>query len=105
MRPSLTLFVTATLGGLACFSPAPAQGWSQSNTFQGALHNYRQQHHAPLTQSLPRANPTYEGRTFHLPGSEYSIHRFRYNDGLGNTYRGKTETFPGGSVRHRGSWR
>ena len=47
----------------------------------------------------------YEGNTFTVPSTGASIHRYKFNDGLGNTYKGKIETFPGGSYRHRGSWK
>ena len=47
----------------------------------------------------------YEGNTFRLPSTGATIHRYTYKDGLGNTYRGKMESLPGGTVRHRGRWR
>lgn len=44
----------------------------------------------------------YEGNTFTLPSTGATVHRYTYQDGLGNTYKGMIETFPGGAVRHRG---
>ena len=45
----------------------------------------------------------YEGNTYSTP-SGASIHRYKYK-GPGGTYRGKTLTLPGGSYKHRGSWK
>ena len=55
----------------------------------------------------PRSAPRYryEGSTFTLPSTGATVHRYKFKDGRGNTYRGKIETFPGGTVRHHGSWR
>ena len=57
----------------------------------------------------PRYTPRLSTRS-RLDGSVYSIpggariHRFKYQ-GPGGTYQGKTTVLPGGSYRHRGSWR
>ena len=57
----------------------------------------------------PRYTPRSSARS-RLDGSVYStpggasIHRFKYK-GPGGTYKGKTTVLPGGSYRHRGSWR
>lgn len=58
----------------------------------------------------PRYAPTkprrykYEGRTYSTPSGAWT-HRYTYKDGLGDTYKGTIESLPGGTVRHRGSWR
>ena len=44
-----------------------------------------------------------EGNIYSTP-SGASIHRFTYK-GPSGTYRGKTTVLPGGSYKHRGSWR
>ena len=55
----------------------------------------------------PKSSPQYryEGNTFTLPSTGATVHRYTYKDGLGNTYKGEIETFPGGAVRYRGRWR
>ena len=58
----------------------------------------------------PRYAPTksrrsaYEGRTYSTPSGALT-HRYTYKDGLGNTDKGMIESLPGGTVRHRDSWR
>ena len=58
----------------------------------------------------PRHTPTkprrykYEGNTYSTPSGAWT-HRYTYEDGLGNTYKGTIESLPGGTVRHRGSRR
>ena len=47
---------------------------------------------------------TYEGQNYSA-GSGANRYRYTYSDSLGKTERGMIETFPGGAVRHRGSWR
>ena len=46
----------------------------------------------------------YEGNTYSTR-SGLSLHRYKYKSPSGRTYKGKIETFPGGAVRHRGSWK
>ena len=55
----------------------------------------------------PRSERRYEyrGHTFTVPSTGASVHRYTYKSPSGRTYRGKIETFPGGTIRHRGSWR
>ena len=64
----------------------------------------RQSQGLPNRYTTPRRYK-YEGNTFTLPSTGATIHRYTYKDGLGNTYRGKMESLPGGTVRHRGRWR
>lgn len=58
----------------------------------------------------PRYAPTkprhykYEGKTYSTPSGAWT-HRYTYKDGLGNTDKGTIESLPGGTVRHRSSWR
>ena len=53
----------------------------------------------------PRKSYEYRGNTYRAPSTGAMIHRYRYKSPAGRTYKGKIQSLPGGSYRHKGSWK
>ena len=46
----------------------------------------------------------FKSRSYTSPLTGYSRYNYKFKSG-GQTYKGRIETFPGGTTRHKGSWR
>ena len=55
----------------------------------------------PGPYTAPKSS--FRGRLWDSP-TGYSKYKYRYKSG-GRTYKGTTEVFPGGTIRHKGKWK
>ena len=94
---------------LALPSPVSARCYGSGATFRCdpiISDSLRRQSQGLPPRYAPKSSNRYryEGNTYSTP-SGLSIHRYKYKSPTGRTYKGKIETFPSGTVRHRGSWK
>lgn len=66
----------------------------------------RRQYQGLPNRYAPKPSTSYKfkSRSYTSPLTGYSRYNYKFKSG-GRTYKGRVETFPGGTTRHKGSWR